>query len=103
SAGGHAARRKDPLLAGGLRVRGMKAKNWVKWLLAGEDAAMVQTIRACTRTGRPAGDEAFLTRLEKLTRRTLRVGKVGRPPMDWSLAKKVRGPAAARKRKRKRS
>jgi len=45
----------------------------VKWLRAGgragEDAALVQTIRACTRTGRAAGDETFLARIEKLTAR----------------------------------
>jgi putative transposase len=78
SAGGHAGLRKDPLLSGALESRG-KVKNWAKWLRADEDAAMVQTIRACTRTGRPAGSKAFIARLEKLTGRCLRVRKIGRP------------------------
>ena len=40
-----------------------------EWLRAGEDAALVETIRASTRTGRAAGGEAFLARIEKLTAR----------------------------------
>jgi putative transposase len=104
SAGGHAGLREDPLLAGGLKVRG-KGENWAKWLRAGEDAAMVRTIRACTRTGRPAGSAAFIARLEKLTRRCLRAKKAGRPRKEKAKAKrkskKVRGRAAGRKRKRK--
>jgi putative transposase len=68
SAGGHAGLRKDPLLSGALETRG-KVKNWAEWLRAGEDAALVQTIRASTSTGRAAGDEAFVARIEELTRR----------------------------------
>jgi len=104
SAGGHAGLREDPLLAGGLKVRG-KGENWAKWLRAGEDAALVATIRACTRTGRPAGNETFIARLEKLTRRCLRAKKVGRPRKEKGKAKgkskKVRGRAAGRKRKKR--
>ena len=58
---------------------GSAAANWAEWLRAGEDAAMVQTIRVSTRTGRAAGDEAFIARIEKLTGRCLRARKVGRP------------------------
>ena len=79
---------------------------WVKWLRAGEDAALVQTIRACTRTGRPAGGETFIARLEKLTRRRLRPKKAARPRKEKGKtkgkakgkAKKVRGRAPGRKR-----
>jgi putative transposase len=104
SAAGHAGRCEDPLLSGHLESRG-KAGDWAKWLIAGEDAALVQTIRACTRTGRPAGGETFITRLEKLTRRCLRAKKVGRPRKEKGKAKgkakKVRGRAAGRRRKRR--
>ena len=79
SAGGHAGLRKDPLLSGGLESRG-KVANWAEWLRAGEDAALVATIRASTRTGRAAGDEAFLARIEKLTARFLRPKKRKQPP-----------------------
>jgi putative transposase len=77
SAGGHVGLRKDPLVSGALESRG-KVKNWVEWLRAGEDAAMVETIRACTRTGRPAGDEVFVSRVKKITGRTVRAKKGGR-------------------------
>jgi putative transposase len=87
SAGGHAGLRKDPLLAGGLETRS-KVKNWAQWLRAGEDAAMVETIRRNTRTGRAAGGKAFITRLEKLTRRCLRARKVGRPRKAGRKAKR---------------
>jgi putative transposase len=104
SAGGHAGLREDPLLADGLKVRG-KGENWAKWLRAGEDATLVQTIRASTRTGRPAGNETFIARLENLTGRILRFRKVGRPRKEKGKAKgkakKVRSRAAGRKRKRR--
>jgi hypothetical protein len=58
---------------------GGAAENWVKWLRAGEDAAMVETIRACTRTGRPAGSKAFIARIEKLMGRSVQAKNVGRP------------------------
>jgi len=74
SACGHTGLRKDPLLSGALESRGI-VKNWVEWLRAGEDAALVETIRASTRTGRAAGDEAFVARIEKLTGRSLRQEK----------------------------
>ncbi|MCX5653457.1 MAG: hypothetical protein NTY65_02245 [Planctomycetota bacterium] len=45
--------------------------DWVEWLRQGEDAPMVETIRRCTRTGRPAGDAAFLARIEELLGRPL--------------------------------
>jgi putative transposase len=74
SAGGHAGFRKDPLLSGALESRGV-VKNWAEWLRAGEDAALVETIRLCTRTGRPAGGKALIARIEKLTGRRLRPEK----------------------------
>ena len=49
---------------------------------------MVQTIRVSTRTGRAAGDEAFIARIEKLTGRCLRARKVGRPRKATGKPKK---------------
>jgi putative transposase len=95
SAGGHAGLRKDPLLSGALESRG-KVKNWAKWLRAGEDAAMVETIRASTRTGRPAGDKRFITRIEKLTGRCLRARKIGRPRKAKGKARRKAGHKAKR-------
>jgi len=51
-----------------------------EWLRAGEDAALVETIRASTRTGRAAGGEAFLARIEKLLARTRRAKKRKQTP-----------------------
>jgi len=87
SAGGHAGLRKDPLLSGALESRG-KVKNWAEWLRAGEDAALVATIRANTRTGRAASGKAFLARIEKLTSRPLRPRKAARPRKATGKPKK---------------
>jgi putative transposase len=93
SAAGHAGLREDPLLSGNLENRGV-VKNWAKWLREGEDAALVEMIRRSTRTGRPAGSKAFVTRIEKLTGRKLKMGKPGRPRKD-ARPKKIK----ARKRR----
>jgi hypothetical protein len=63
-----------PLLSGALESRGV-VKDWVKWFRADEYPARVETIRASTRTGRPASDEAFVARIEKLSGWTLRFEK----------------------------
>jgi putative transposase len=98
SAGGHAGIRKDPLLSGNLEARG-KVKNWVKWLCEGEDEAMVETIRRCTRTGRPAGRAAFRASIEKRLRRPRRPkkGKRRQPPKKGSRPRKARTKAKGRR------
>jgi putative transposase len=88
SAGGHAGLREDPLLSGNLEKRGV-VKNWAKWLREGEDAAMVEMIRRSTRTGRPAGSKAFVTRIEKLTGRKLKIGKPGRPKKPKARKRRI--------------
>jgi putative transposase len=67
---------------------GSAAANWAEWLRADEDAAMVQAIRASTRTGRPAGDEEFVARIEKLTGRSLRPRQAARPRKAGGKPKK---------------
>jgi len=47
----------------------MKEFAAAEWQRAGEDAALVQTIRVSTSAGRPAGDEAFVARINKSTDR----------------------------------
>ena len=47
--------------------------------LAVEDAAAVSLLRQTTRTGRPAGDAQFLSRIANLTGRNLGKGSPGRP------------------------
>jgi len=40
---------------------------------------MLKEIRGCTSTGRPVGDESFVTRLEELLGRVLKPKAIGRP------------------------
>lgn len=53
--------------------------NWSEWLAEGESAAHIDVLRRNSRTGRPAGSEAFLKRVEKKTGRALKAKSVGRP------------------------
>jgi putative transposase len=47
--------------------------------LSDEFPAMDSSIRKSTRTGRPVGDEEFITLIERLISRNLTKGKPGRP------------------------
>lgn len=51
--------------------------NWARFLLT-SDEETERNLRKKTRTGRPAGDERFVLRLEVLTGRALRVKQPGR-------------------------
>jgi putative transposase len=66
----------DPLL----KTRSLMgiAVDWRKFLEEGDEESLA-TVRKATRTGRPAGDEAFIIRLEQLTHTSLHVRKRGRP------------------------
>jgi len=48
-------------------------------LLLSSDDDPKSTLRKLTRTGRPAGDAAFVSRIETITGRDLSKGKPGRP------------------------
>jgi len=74
----HLGRRKtDPLVAD-RTLRGL-VDDWAAFL-GEEDTAAQAALRLATRTGRPAGSRRFLRRMERLTGRTLRRGRRGRPP-----------------------
>jgi len=47
--------------------------------LSEEDQESIETLRLSTRTGRPAGTEMFIVRVQDLTGRSLEKGKAGRP------------------------
>ena len=53
--------------------------DWDKYLDITEEEWILNRIRECTSTDRPAGDETFATRLEELLGRTLRPKTIGRP------------------------
>jgi putative transposase len=54
--------------------------NWRKHLSAEPDAETVGRLRGCESTGRPAGSERFLRRVERLLGRMLHAQKPGRKP-----------------------
>ncbi len=82
SATGHCGLRADPLLSDpcGLTDR-LSPAEWSAWLRDpwADEEQTTARLRKCTHTGRPAGGEGFLVRLEQLLGRTLRPKKVGRP------------------------
>ena len=78
SAAGHCGTRPDPLLVGDLQKRGV-VENWAAWLAEPDDEEMLAMLRRRTRTGRPAGDPAFIARLEAQAGRILAAKAVGRP------------------------
>ena len=83
SAAGHCGRRTDELAGDpcGLH-RDLPPEQWSAWLAAEWGPAeqeRVDRIRSHTHTGRPAGGETFVDRLESLLGRLLRPKKAGRP------------------------
>jgi putative transposase len=94
SAGGHCGLREDGLTCQGPWPEWMAdlppaecQARWMQWLREEDDPAMVGRLRLCTRTGRPAGTERFMARLERLAGRILRPGKPGRPKKRTKAAK----------------
>lgn len=56
--------------------------DWSKYLTGPRDCAQEESIRRHTRTGRPAGDDVFIERLENMTGRYLRPVKPGRKRIE---------------------
>jgi len=79
SAAAHCHLRADPLLSGDLELAD-HVGDWSAWLRDdADDEKIVARLRQCTRTGRPAGDETFIDKLQRLTGRILRPKPAGRP------------------------
>jgi putative transposase len=77
SASFHAGRSKtDPLVKKDRKLLNL-VNNWDEFL-AGATLARDEAIQQMTRTGRPAGDAAFVGLVERLTARNLTKGKPGR-------------------------
>jgi len=77
SARAHVFNTKDPLLPENLLNLGID--NWAAYL-AEDDAKDREIIARHTSTGRPLGDDDFISRIEKLTGRILRKQKPGPKP-----------------------
>ena len=77
SASFHTGRSKTDPLVKDQKLRGL-ISNWEEFLV-GATNIKDETIRKMSRTGRPAGDAAFVRLVERLTARDLSKGKPGRP------------------------
>jgi putative transposase len=55
------------------------------------EADLFARLRAAESIGRPLGDDRFLNRLERLTKRTLKPGKLGPKPSVAKAADERRG------------
>lgn len=77
SAGAHLAGVDDALVT----VRPMldRVGSWVAYLDEPESPCMIEALRRHTRSGRPAGDEVFIERLEGMTGRELKRRRRGPP------------------------
>jgi putative transposase len=81
SARAHCLGSADPLLTGEDRLA---IPGWAAWLEAEHhDPKVDDFIRACTFSGRPCGDEAFVRDLERQTGRRLMPAKRGPKPKPW--------------------
>jgi len=79
SAKAHVSKSDDPLLSRNALATGID--NWAAYLAEDETKDREIIVRH-TATGRPLGDEAFITRLEQLTGRILRKQKPGPKPKN---------------------
>jgi len=78
SAGAHCGQRTDVIVSPLPAHAPVLPHEWSAWLRVEPEQA-VQTLRLCTRTGRPAGDKNFVAELEKRLGRPLAAKPVGRP------------------------
>ena len=78
SAAAHCGRVKSELLMRDERLEAAVG-DWSAWLAGHDDAEMMLSLRARTRTGRPAGNARFIARVERMLGRVLRAKRVGRP------------------------
>ena len=79
SARAHCGQRHDPIVAPLPSEICIPASQWSGWLAEEDNEAMLAALRQNTSTGRPAGDESFIQKLEALTGRPLRAPRIGRP------------------------
>ena len=78
SASSHAKKKTDPILSGNCYIV-KEIEDWTAYLREKEDTSMINEIRQDTKTGRPCGDDRFISRMEKLLGRRLGALPWGRP------------------------
>lgn len=80
SARAHLMGRDDTVVSVGPMLQ--RIGNWREYLTESSREVELSDVRRCSSTGRPGGDEVFLSRLEFLTGRELRKRKPGPQPGD---------------------
>jgi len=75
---GHINRDSDPILSRDCPLV-KEIRDWLEYLKEEDDKVMVDKIRSSTRTGRPCGDDGFMSRMEGLLGRQLKALSRGRP------------------------
>ena len=75
---GHVDRGSDPILSQDCPLV-EETRDWIAYLRKTDDRIMVDEVRSNTRTGRPCGDDGFITRIEGLLGRQLKALSRGRP------------------------
>lgn len=75
SARAHLVGEDDQLIA--VQPMLTRVNDWTAYLAQSDDLGITESIRQCTRTGRPDGDDHFLARLESLSGRSIRRKKPG--------------------------
>ena len=78
SALAHVKGKNDPVLSDDCGIV-ERIKDWSSYLREKEEAALVENIRKNTKTGRPCGDDKFISGVEKLVGRSLSALPWGRP------------------------
>lgn len=78
SARGHINKIKDPLITGKHDIVD-DIDDWYNYLLNNPDENMMKSIQNGTQKGIPAGDEVFISKIEKLIRKSFKINPVGRP------------------------
>jgi putative transposase len=78
SARAHVCRERDPLIMSCAMQD--EIKDWAGFLSTAVPESETENLRKSTRTGRPAGDQDFVERLEKITGRVLKEIKRGPKP-----------------------
>ncbi len=78
SAGAHVYKNTDPVLANNCYLI-ERVKNWQEYLNEKEDSVMTSALFQNTKTGRPCGDEVFISKIEDIVGRKLTALPVGRP------------------------
>jgi len=85
SARAHVYQQEDPLIT--RCVIEDEISDWARFLSTDSPACETKNLREYTRTGRPAGDQDFMERLERLTGRILRKLKSGPKSGDYLAAR----------------